>query len=389
MKHVPRLRHLRSVERLIRERPVVALLGARQVGKTTLAREVVQRRKGPSTFFDLEDPRDLARLDEATLTLENLRGLVVLDEIHRRPDLFPVLRVLADRPRTPAHFLVLGSASPDLLRQGSESLAGRIGFYELTGLDAEEVGIRSLEQLWFRGGFPRAYLARSHRESNGWRRDFVRTFLERDMPSLGITIPAQTLERFWTMLAHYHAQVWNAAEFARSFGVSHTTVRKYIDILASAFVVTQLHPWAENVGKRVVKSPKIYITDSGILHSLLGIQTPQALERHPKLGASWEGFILTQLVRLLRARPDECFFWATHAGAELDLLIVSGSRRLGFEIKRTDAPTVTASMKSALETLGLQKLSIIHAGRQTFQIERKIRAVAAFDLLREIKPIRV
>jgi predicted AAA+ superfamily ATPase len=216
----------------------------------------------------------------------------------------------------------------------------------------------------------------------------VRTFLERDMPSLGITIPARTLERFWTMLAHYHAQVWNAAEFARSFGVSHTTVRKYIDILASAFVVTQLHPWAEHVGKRVVKSPKIYITDTGILHSLLGIQTPQALERHPKLGASWEGFMLTQLVGLLRARPDECFFWATHAGAELDLLIVSGNHRLGFEIKRTDAPTVTASMRSALETLGLQKLFIIHAGRKTFQIGRKIQAVAACDLLGQIESIR-
>jgi len=388
MKHVPRQTHLKSIEGLIRERPVVALLGARQVGKTTLARELVQKRKGRTTFFDLEDPRDLARLDEATLTLEGLRGLVVLDEIHRRPDLFPVLRVLADRPGTPARFLVLGSASPDLLRQGSESLAGRIGFYELTGFDVEEIGARNLERLWFRGGFPRAYLARSHRESNGWRGDFIRTFLERDMPSLGITIPSRTLERFWTMLAHYHAQIWNAAEFARSFGVSHTTVRKYVDILTSAFMVLQLPPWAENVGKRIVKSPKIYITDAGLLHALLGVETPQALEKHPKLGASWEGFILTQIIRILGARRNECFFWATHAGAELDLLIVSGNRRYGFEIKRTDAPKVTASMKSAVETLGLQKLTILHAGRESFKLGRKIRAIAACDMLGEIKSIR-
>jgi predicted AAA+ superfamily ATPase len=366
---------------------VVALLGARQVGKTTLARELVKKRKG-HTFFDLEDPRDLARLDEATLTLENLRGLVVLDEIHRRPDLFPILRVLADRPRTPARFLVLGSASPDLLRQGSESLAGRIGFYELMGFDAEEVGVRNLERLWFRGGFPRAYLARSHRECNSWQSDFIRTFLERDIPSLGITIPPRTLERFWTMLAHYHAQVWNAAEFARSFGVSHTTVRKYVDILANAFVVLQLPPWTENVGKRVVKSPKIYMTDTGLLHALLSIDTPHALERHPKLGASWEGFVLTQVVHILEARRNECFFWATHAGAELDLLVVRNNLRYGFEIKRTDTPTVTTSMKSALETLGLKKLTIIHAGRETFQLRGKVQAVAACDLLREIKSFR-
>jgi hypothetical protein len=373
---------------LLRERPVVALLGARQVGKTTLARELVRRRAGPTTFFDLEDRRDLARLDEPMLALANLRGLVVLDEIQQRPDLFSTLRVLADRPRTPARFLVLGSASPDLLRQGSETLAGRIAFYELSGFDLKEVGVRNLNRLWFRGGLPRAYLARSHRASEEWRLDFVRTFLERDMPRLGVRIPAPSLERFWTMLAHYHAQVWNASEFARSFGVSHTTIRKYLDILANAFVVVQLQPWAENVGKRVVKSPKIYIADTGMLHALLGIGTPEQLERHPKLGASWEGFALAQTIRALRARKNECFFWATHAQAELDLLVVSGKRRVGFEFKRTDSPRLTPSIKSAFETLRLQRLDVVHAGEKSFLLAPKVRAVAASRLFDEITPLR-
>jgi hypothetical protein len=388
MKLVDRREHLTDLGRLLRERPVVALLGARQVGKTTLARELVRRRAGPTTFFDLEDRRDLARLDEPMLALANLRGLVVLDEIQQRPDLFSTLRVLADRPRTPARFLVLGSASPDLLRQGSETLAGRIAFYELSGFDLKEVGVRNLNRLWFRGGLPRAYLARSHRASEEWRLDFVRTFLERDMPRLGVRIPAPSLERFWTMLAHYHAQVWNASEFARSFGVSHTTIRKYLDILANAFVVVQLQPWAENIGKRVVKSPKIYIADTGILHALLGIGTPEQLERHPKLGASWEGFALAQTIRALRARKNECFFWATHAQAELDLLVVSGKRRVGFEFKRTDSPRLTPSIKSAFETLRLQRLDVVHAGEKSFLLAPKVRAVAASRLFDEITPLR-
>jgi hypothetical protein len=388
MKLVDRREHLTDLGRLLRERPVVALLGARQVGKTTLARELVRRRAGPTTFFDLEDRRDLARLDEPMLALANLRGLVVLDEIQQRPDLFSTLRVLADRPRTPARFLVLGSASPDLLRQGSETLAGRIAFYELSGFDLKEVGVRNLNRLWFRGGLPRAYLARSHRASEEWRLDFVRTFLERDMPRLGVRIPAPSLERFWTMLAHYHAQVWNASEFARSFGVSHTTIRKYLDILANAFVVVQLQPWAENVGKRVVKSPKIYIADTGMLHALLGIGTPEQLERHPKLGASWEGFALAQTIRALRARKNECFFWATHAQAELDLLVVSGKRRVGFEFKRTDSPRLTPSIKSAFETLRLQRLDVVHAGEKSFLLAPKVRAVAASRLFDEITPLR-
>ncbi len=384
---IPRTDHLRQLERRLRTSPVVALLGPRQVGKTTLAREVTRRRKGQTSFLDLEDPRDLAQLDEPMLALEGRRGLVVLDEIQRRPELFPVLRVLADRPRTPARFLVLGSASPDLLRQGSESLAGRIAFYDLPGLDIQEVGIRQIQQLWFRGGLPKAYLAATHRASDEWRHDFVRTFLERDIPRLGIAIPPGTLERFWAMLAHYHGQVWNASEFGKSFGISHPTVRRYLDILTNAYVITQLRPWAENVGKRIVKSPKVFVTDSGILHALLGIKSPTELERQPKLGASWEGFMMGQVVRVLRARREECYFWATHAGAELDLLVVRGRQRLGFEFKRTDAPRPTASMRSALETLGLRRLVVVHAGQSTFPLTSQIRAVAAVELVNEIKPL--
>jgi predicted AAA+ superfamily ATPase len=384
---IPRTAHVRRLEQLIREQPVVALLGARQVGKTTLARVVIRRRAGPSVLFDLEDPRDLAQLEEPTLALAGLRGLVVLDEIQQRPDLFSVLRVLSDRPRRSARFLVLGSASPDLLRQGSETLAGRIAFHDLGGFDVEEVGVERLDRLWFRGGFPRSYLARSHRQSNDWRRDFIRTFLERDLPRLGVGLPAAVLERFWTMLAHYHGQVWNSSEFARSFGVSHTTVRKYLDVLAAAFVVIEIRPWAENVGKRIVKSPRVYVADTGILHTLLGLTTPPDVLRHPKLGASWEGFMVSQVIRVLRARPEECFFWATHAGAELDLLIVRGRQRVGFEFKRTDAPRFTPSMRSALETLRLDRLEVVHAGSSTFSLGARVRALPASSIVQELKPL--
>jgi predicted AAA+ superfamily ATPase len=385
---IDRPHHVRRVERLLRERPVVAILGARQVGKTTLARLIAGRRRGPVEFFDLEDPRHLARLEEPTLTLESLRGLVVLDEIQNRPGLFPILRVLADRSGTPARFLVLGSASPGLLRQGSESLAGRIAFHDLGGFALEEVAQNNLARLWFRGGFPRSYLARSHRESEDWRRDFVRTFLERDLPRLGVAIPPGTLARFWNMLAHYHGQRWNASEFARSFGVSHTAAQNYLDLLSGLFLVRQLRPWWENVGKRVVKAPKVYLTDSGLLHALLDLETPASLERHPRVGASWEGFILEQVIGRLRARSEEVFFWATHAGAELDLLVTRGATRIGFEIKRTDAPRMTGSMRSARETLRLKELYVIHAGGASFDLERNVRAVAAADLLEEIRPLR-
>jgi hypothetical protein len=383
---VARPSHLRRVTRLLRDHPVVAVLGARQVGKTTLARELVAHRRG-ATVFDLEDPRDLARLAEPTLTLEGLGGLVVLDEIQRRPELFPVLRVLADRPRRRTRFLVLGSASPELLRQSSETLAGRIAFHELPGFTLEEVGAARLDRLWFRGGFPRSYLARSDRASDEWRRDFIRTFLERDIAQLGAALPAPALHRFWTMLAHYHGQVWNASEFGRSFGVSHVTVRRYLDLLTAAFVVDQLPPWAENVGKRVVKSPKVYIADTGLLHALLGLATPDAVLRHPKLGASWERFLLRQVAARLGARREECFFWATHAGAELDLLVVRGGRRRGFEFKRTDAPRLTPGMRSALETLRLDRLDVVHAGRATFRLAPKVRALAARDIWRQLEAL--
>lgn len=385
---IPRTHHLDRLKKLLESAPVVGLLGARQVGKTTLARLLVAERKGQTRFFDLEDPRDLAQLDEPTLALEGLRGLVVLDEIQHRPELFPVLRVLADRPSTPARFLVLGSASPELLKQSSESLAGRIAYHELGGFDLEELGLDALNRLWLRGGFPRSYLARGLEESAEWRRDFMRTFLARDLPQLSISLPVQTMHRFWTMLAHYHGQVWNASELARSFGISQPTVRRYLDLLAGAFVMTVLPPWAENVGKRVVKSPKIYIRDSGILHALLGLGTMRDLERHPKLGASWEGFVLHEVVRRLRAWREECYFWATHGGAELDLLVVSGNRRLGFEIKRTDSPRVTASMRSAMASLRLDRLWVVHAGRDSFPLASDVRAVAAQNLLVEVEPLR-
>jgi len=312
---IQRPRELETVERLLRRYAVVGITGARQVGKTTLARSLAAGRKGPVAFFDLENPEDQARLADPLLALRHLKGLVVLDEIQRQPGLFPVLRVLADRPRTPARFLVLGSASPDLLRQGSESLAGRIVYHELAGFSLEEVGSEHHARLWVRGGFPRSYLAGSESASFQWRQAFVRTFLERDLPQLGFTLNATALRRFWTMLSHYHAQVWNASEFGRSFGVADTTVRAYLDRLAFALVVRQLPPWFENIAKRQVKAPKVYIADSGLLHALLGIRTRHDLEGHPKVGASWEGFVIGQIMRHLQASADECFFWATHGGA--------------------------------------------------------------------------
>jgi predicted AAA+ superfamily ATPase len=384
---IKRPEHVSAIKNLLRQRRIVLILGARQVGKTTIANDVLYERKGHTTFLDLEDPRDLAKLKEPMMFLEPLRGLVVIDEVQNKPGLFPVLRVLADRPRTPARFLLLGSASPDLLRQGSETLAGRIAFYTMTGFDIEEIDPKNLGKLWLRGGFPLSFLATSHKESADWRRDFIRTFLERDLPQLGITIPSATLRRFWTMLAHYHGQVWNGAEFGRSFGVSHTSVRKYLDLLSNTFVIRQLQPWKENLKKRQIKSPKVYVSDSGILHTLLDLDTMQQLEGHPKLGASWEGFALEAVVRRTRARDDQCFFWATHGGAELDLLIVKGNKRWGFEFKRTEAPQVTPSMKIALDDLKLVQLDVVHAGQETFPLGKRIKALAAIDPLNELKPL--
>lgn len=343
---------------------IVALLGPRQCGKTTLARQFVP--PDSANYFDLEDPLSLARLDEAMTALRGLMGLVVIDEVQRRPDLFPILRVLADREPLSARFLLLGSATPALLRQSSESLAGRLETIRIGGLTLGDVGPEAHEQHWFRGGFPLSFLAANESDSLAWRKNFIQTFLERDIPQLGVGIPAQTLFRYWSMLAHYHGQVWNAAEPARALGVSETTVRRYLDLLEGVFMVRQLPPWHENLKKRQVKSPKIYFRDSGILHQLLGIRGAQDLLSHPKCGASWEGYVIEELLRCVN--PDEACFWATHAGAEIDLLLFSEGRRIGVEIKRADAPRLTPSMRIALQDLRLERLLVIYPGEQRYEL---------------------
>ena len=382
---IPRPAVIDQVQHTLDLHPIAALLGPRQCGKTTVARMIAEQRS--STYFDLEDPADARRLSAPMTVLQALSGLVIIDEVQRRPDLFELLRVLVDRPQNLAQFLLLGSASPQLVRGVSESLAGRIGFVDLSGFDLTEVGPLERDRLWLRGGFPRSFLANSDSDSVAWRQDFIRTFLERDIPQLGITIPAETLRRFWTMVAHYHGQVWNSSEFARSFGVADTTIRGYLDRLTSALVVRQLLPWHENISKRQIKSPKVYIADSGLLHSLLNIRSISDLESHPKAGASWEGFLLDQIIRHLHADREECFFWATHGGAELDLLVVRGSLRLGFEFKRTSAPHITPSMRQSMKDLGLHRLDVIHAGSQTFPISENVRAVALSRMLDDIKPL--
>ena len=385
MMEIIREHDLGRVRLLLEEFPVVALLGARQVGKTTLAGQLAAAYSEPVVWFDLEDPADVARLEDPGLELRPLEGLVVLDEIHRLPDIFQLLRVLADRPGPPARFLVLGSASPELLRQTSESLAGRVAFHELDGFGLAEVG--DLERLWLRGGFPRSYLARSEPASRRWRDGFMRTLLARDLPELGSTVPSATLRRFWAMLAHWHGQIWNGAEFARAFGVSHATVRRYLDLLTSVFVVRQLQPWFENISKRQVRSPKIYMGDSGILHALLGLTSRTDVVSHPKVGASWEGFVIQQIVHLLRASPERCFHWSTHTGAELDLLVMDGARRYGFEVKRSEAPRLTRSMHSALETLNLERLDVVHAGTKRYRLADQIRALPAAELADTLGPL--
>lgn len=379
--------HENEVLRLLRTFPVVGIVGARQVGKTTLARQIAASAEGGATLFDLEDPEDVARLASPKLALESLRGLVVLDEVQRRPELFQVLRVLADRPGPPARFLVLGSASPALLRQSSESLAGRIAYHYLGGFDLEEVGADHLDVRWLRGGFPPAFLAGDDEESYRWRGELVRTHLERDLPALGFRLPPDSIRRFWTMVAHYHAQTWNGAELARALAISQGTVRRYLDVLCGTFMVRRLEPWHVNVGKRVVKSPKVYIKDSGLVHRLLGLRTRHELLGHPKAGASWEGFALESVIRRLGADSDECFFWGVHTGAELDLLISRGGRRWGFEMKLSDAPRVTRSMRSVLDVLGLERLDVIHAGSKTWPMGERIRALALRRVLRDLTPL--
>ena len=359
--------------------PVVGILGPRQIGKTTLAREIARGWEGATSVFDLENPVDSARLADPMLALASLRGLVVLDEIQRRPELFPVLRVLADRPGSPARFLVLGSAAPELLRQASESLAGRIAYQELGGFSLGAVGGDCWRELWVRGGFPRAFLD-PEPVSVVWRSEFVRTFLERDLPQLGIGVPATTMRRFWTMLAHYHGQLWNGAELARSFGVSEMTVRRYLDHLAQALVVRTLQPWHANIGKRQVKSPRVFLSDPGILHSLLSLDDEISVLGHPACGASFEGFVIDQAARLLGADRKDLYFWRTADGAELDLLWARGARRVGIEVKLTSAPTLTPSMRIALADLKLERLLVVHAGDESWPMAEHVEAVSIRSL---------
>ena len=364
--------------------PGIPLAVARPEWRVTLA-ETSEKK---AAFFDLEDPRALARLESPMLALEGQRGLVVLDEIQRRPELFPVLRVLSDRARRPARFLVLGSAAPELLRQSSETLAGRIAYHELSGFDLSEVGPQALERLWLRGGFPPAFTARTEAASFLWRRQFITTFVEREISALELRLSPSTIGRFWNMLAHYHGQIWNAAELARAFGVSEKTVRSYLDFLVATFMARRLSPWHENLGKRDVKAPKVYLSDSGLLHALLGIQSRDDLLGHPKRGASWEGFAISQITSRLGAHPRECFFWGLHSGAELDLLVVRGSLRLGFEVKHTDSPQLTPSMRSALENLRLSHLYVVHAGKETFSLGPKLTALSLARAWKDLTKLR-
>lgn len=380
---IPRPTHLDQLTRRLADFPVVAMLGPRQVGKTTLARQLAAKWAEPVRHFDLEDPDDQARLTDPAFVLRPLTGLVVLDEIQARPDLFPLLRVLADRPDTPARFLLLGSAAPELLRHTAETLAGRVAFHELDGLALDEIasaepGTDWLDTRWLRGGFPRALLAKDLAASRAWRDAFIRTYLERDLPQLGINLPAITLRRFWTMLAHYHGQTWNGSELARAMGVSDKTVSRYLDILEGTFMAFRLPPWHTNLGKREVKSPKVYVADTGILHSLLGVGGLDELLAHPKCGASWEGFMLHEIIRRTGAQRGEVFFWSVHTGAELDLLIHRNGRRLGFEIKLTRSPSVTPSMRSSREVLGLDHLYVVcHGEGEPWSLAEGISAVPA------------
>ena len=365
------------IRRALRRSRVVVLVGPRQSGKTTLARGLVNE-ESPN-YFDLEDPASLARLDQPMTALQSLRGIVVIDEIQRRADLFPVLRVLADRKPPPARFLILGSASPTLLRQSSESLAGRLEIIDIPGLSLGEVGTRSLNRHWQRGGFPLSLLARTGDDSYSWRRQFIQTFLERDLPQLGVSIPAPALLRFWTMVAHCHGGIWSSADPARSLGIGESTVRRYLDLLTQLLVVRQLQPWHENLAKRQVKSPKVYVRDSGILHVLLGIRTERELLAHPKCGASWEGYVLEEILKT--ATRDESYFWGTHQGAELDLLMMKQGRRIGIEIKRADAPTLTPSMRIALADLKLDELHIAYPGTRAYELAPRIKVMPVSTLL--------
>jgi len=368
-----------EVQKALDRSRITALIGPRQSGKTTLARQFLSP-YSPS-YFDLEDPISLARLEEPMTALGDLQGLVVIDEIQRKPELFPILRVLADRTPLPARFLILGSAAPELMRQSSESLAGRMELIKISGFSLLEAGIANQTAHWLRGGFPLSFLADSDENSLAWRKSFAATLVERDIPQLGITIPSSTMLKFWTMLSHYHGQTWNAAEPARSLGVSETTTRRYLDLLEAVFMVRQLQPWHANLKKRQVKAPKIYLRDSGLLHSLLGIRTSGDLLNHPKCGASWEGYVIEEAIRA--AQPDEVYFWATHNGAEIDLLLVKNGCRVGLECKRMDAPRMTPSIRTALEDLQLERILVAYPGTRRYRLSEQVEAVNFVELLQE------
>ncbi len=374
---IDRRADIRTVQAALKRSRVVALLGPRQCGKTTLARRFVAAKS--LNYFDLEDPMSLARLDQPDMVLRPLKGVVVIDEIQRRPDLFPLLRVLADRKPLPARFLILGSASPDLLKQSSETLAGRIETVLLEGFRLDDLGAKMQARHWLRGGFPLSYTAGAEADAFAWRRQFLQTFLERDLPQLGVTIPAAALRRFWNMLAHYHGQIWNAAELARAMAVNEATVRRYLDLLTGVFMVRQLQPWFENLGKRQVKAPKIYLRDSGLLHALLGIANQRDLEHHPKVGASWEGYAVEEVLKALQ--PDEAYYWATYSGAEIDLVLFKRGRRIGVECKRADAPTITPSMRIALDNLKLDELQVVYPGEKRYRLAKRVEVVPLAEMV--------
>jgi len=374
---IDRKADVRLVQTALKRSRVVALLGPRQCGKTTLARQFVPAKS--LNYFDLEDPTSLARLDQPDTVLRPLKGMVVIDEIQRRPDLFPLLRVLADRKPLPARFLILGSASPDLLKQSSETLAGRLEMVPLEGFRLVDLGAKMQSRHWLRGGFPLSYTANAEADSFAWRRQFLQTFLERDLPQLGVTIAAAALHRFWNMLAHYHGQIWNAAELARAMAVNESTVRRYLDLLTGVFMVRQLPPWFENLGKRQVKAPKVYLRDSGLLHALLGVTNQRDLEHHPKVGASWEGYAVEEVLKALQ--PDDAYYWATYSGAEIDLVLFKRGRRIGVECKRADAPTFTPSMRIALENLKLDELMVVYPGEKRYTLAKGVEVVPLAEMV--------
>ncbi len=371
------------VQRYLKSHPIVAILGPRQCGKTTLAREYCESISAfpKSNYFDLESPVDLERLKNPMLTLQNLSGLIVIDEVQRFPDLFTILRVLVDNKKLNQEYLILGSASKELLKQSSESLAGRISYLELTPFNLEEAS--DLKRLWLYGGFPKSYLAKSDEESFDWRSFYIRTLLEQDIPNLGIQIPPETLQRFWSMLAHYHGNIFNASELGRSFGASDATVRKYLDILTGTFMIRQLQPWHVNLKKRQVKAPKIYFRDSGLLHSLLRIKDKEELFCHPKLGASWEGFALEEVVRSQKSIHQDCYFWSTYGGAEIDLVLPLKDGPIGIEFKYSDAPKLTKSMQIALKDLNLKHLYVIYPGEVDYPLSEKVTVKSLSSYLNE------